>query len=342
MKSLSEYAVKFFLMENSYRKFPDHVERLAESWRLQTVIDDPWTPKGNDRKDVSLENCSFVEKEGLGAYVKRLGRRHSLLSEQEGREMLGVEKIVADLAYDLGVPSAPGCLWRPDPEQPDKIWYLSLNPLGQDGETFSEVKSYLTQRFNEASGANLPAPETILRNAADQNTAMWVFSLWTGDWSEHSSRHDNILFSYDHGVEESRLSSIDHADAKLAFEEPLNFGIQRDYMGPFNGGKQSSYEAGRTIPAPPIDVQAARDMLERIRRYDPAKLRAVIDRIPESLMSRERKDQAINGLLSSIEKTASFVERFIEKVQSQPDANANFTIEPKRRELKWLTPKKEI
>lgn len=302
----------------NYRYFSNESEERAATWRAAAIDHTPWQPSRDSKRD--LETCGFVSIGDEHAYVKRAGRRHSLLSEEQGREGLAVEKIVSDMAYDLGVAAAPGSLWQPAPEQPDKIWFLSLNPFGQNAtNTFSNFRSFVQESFNNAASGRAISADLLLQQAASQNTALWVFSVWTGDWPEHSGRPDNFLFALDKdNPERAAIASIDHADACLAFAKPQSTGVgQKDYAGPFNGRAQGYYRMREGIPAPAVDRDAARDMLDRIRNYGEENIREIVDRIPEVLLSNERKESIVSGLLNSKELTATFVEDFIAKIDKQ-------------------------
>jgi len=246
-----------------FRRFDPEVETIAAAWRGMTVDQgrewQPYTPSGSNpmRRRRTLEDCEWVVNniiDPLGmnnssfCFVKRKAR---LAAKEPNVHKLGIEKIVADLAYDLGVPVVPGCLWNPEPENPEKIWFLSLSPFPMDAK--NTYTDYVAMNRTQEAFSDLPPkqqPRTvtqealerrILKEAAAINTALWVFHVWIGDQSEHKNS-GNMLISLDEMKENGiRLASIDHAYAKLKFDPSPRFTNMRPTETyPFSGRNAGS------------------------------------------------------------------------------------------------------
>lgn len=90
----------------SLRRFPDDVEALATEWRGSVVSSDDWIVAGTPGATAS------------GAYFVRSGDLFGIAKPHEadlmtsGKPQAALEKIAADLAFDLQLPVPPAVLWR--------------------------------------------------------------------------------------------------------------------------------------------------------------------------------------------------------------------------------------
>ena len=299
-----------------FRRFDGRVETQATRWADMDVDRSAWTvtrPATNDKPE-------WVGNGRNACMVKERGRLALKFIEEP--QCLAVEKIAADLGFDLGVPVAPGCLWDRPGRNAERPVYLSLAPFAlQDAHTYdsyvSPFRKVNTQdtshRTNFTRRSSME--RQVLTAAADVNTALWVFHVWIGDHREHQ-KPTNMQMSLAGAGRKPRLAAHDHAYAPLKFERPEPADGRGDDVDqwPFMG-RNARYvpDANPHAPAdtwrPPIDVKAADAMLARIAGYDPKRLQEVVARVPASLLDADRKQEIAQNLNESRRKTEGWFSR---------------------------------
>ena len=88
----------------SLRKFAAEIETVATAWRSPATTALPWSVRGRPGEEGGSAQGYFVEYEALLGFAKP--------SVSPGLVPVAAqEKIVSDLAYDLGLPVPPVLLW---------------------------------------------------------------------------------------------------------------------------------------------------------------------------------------------------------------------------------------
>lgn len=285
-------------MKNSYRHFPEEVEDVARLWRENPfeLLEDGAAPPDQQK---------WLEKDGFNCLIKRKGRFASDPRYTDDVEGLAQEKIVADLGEMVGAPVAPGTLVQPYPDQPDKFWYLSMNPFGRDEDSvgFLNNSHRLAKDLYQVSD-DLEADKRLFHDLATQNTALWVFYMWIGDVAEHQNRRDNYLVSVQEGPEGDIpvMTGIDHGGAALKRERLLC--TLSETFTPLSS---------RAYKIPPMDQDAGRDMVRRIQALSSDDIENILFRVPDVLLSPARKQQAVEGLFESAQRLERSVERVFDK-----------------------------
>jgi hypothetical protein len=268
------------------RRFDSRVEAQARTWAAMDVDRDEWPDAGN----------GWVSRGRLECFVKQAPR----VSGRTVTGSLAAEKIVSDMATDLGLPVAPGCLWQPPGLDNDKYWYLSLCPFRtRDGNTYGKMLQRPSAR------AGFGPEKALLAEAQAQNTALFAFHMWIGDHMEHKLPINMLVSLENRATRGIRIAAHDHADAALAFQlPPLRAGkLDKDisYAFPFAG----------TVPQgwhPAIDEQALDATLARIDAYPRDRLKDVVHRIPGTLLGTPQKE----AIVSSLQRSAGETRRWFE------------------------------
>lgn len=281
-------------MKNNYRHFSEIVEDVGRVWR-ENAFELP-----EDAAALS-DQPKWLEKDGFNCLVKEKGRFASDPRYTDDINGLAQEKIAADLGEMVGAPVAPGTLLQPYADQPDKFWYLSMNPFGGDEDSvgFLNNSHRLAKDLYQVSD-NLEADKRLFHDLAKQNTALWVFYMWIGDVAEHQNRRDNYLISVQEGPEGDIpvMAGIDHGGAAL----------ERERMrATFSPLRSSVYKI------PPMDLEAGRDMVQRIQALSLDDIENIVFRVPDVLLSPARKQQAVEGLLESAQGLEQSVERVFDR-----------------------------
>ena len=298
------------------RKFSDAAQKNSNTFRNTAFIDSSsCTSKSlSDLSPKDIEQTRWVDVDGTLGYVKRRGCDSTAASYEQGnpKQNLGLakEKIIADLGHDLDVATAPGTLIKHD----DQFWFVSLYPFeGEVAGNFSEVISKNPKEFNKAS-SNL---SSVLDNVVEQNTALWVFHTWTGDYIEHSSKPRNFLLNQT--KDRYALASIDHAEADLAVSDTKGAVslTQKEYMGPFHGIGQGHYSRRDKMPVAPYDPETLEKTVKAIKSYPVEKIEKIVNRIPDTLITDDDKALMIGNLIEGQSKLSDRMTFLTEKLSKE-------------------------
>jgi hypothetical protein len=304
-----------------FRRFDARVEQQAEHWRGMAVDRGGWSPyAAHGTPTSSLKEAGWVTDGRNIAFVKRRARLEHKAVDIQG---LGIEKIAADMGFDLGVPVAPGCLWQPPGREKQKPWYLSAAPF-----SFNARNTYPQYVARAAGSLRYPDPadktlarakieRQILTDAATANTALWVFHVFIGDQHEHMRPNNfqaSVTARRQAGV---RIAAHDHAYAEMAFVRPHVVNHSDAALWPF-GGNCAAYTGRMTAGRlegiagnwrPPVDIGAADAMLARLEAYPRERIAEIVYRVPRDVLPGARKEKMVKDLMISKHKTIGWFNR---------------------------------
>jgi hypothetical protein len=241
----------------SLRCFGTDVEALAQEWVQAPVSVDKWESLG---KFGASESQPFRVKRGALVGLAKPGHPHG-----DGHARAAHEKLVSDLAYELGLPVPPVVLWDPGDTFPERRVCISAWAFPQ----------CLT--WDEAARAGL-ITDTMKASASGVASAMVAFDTWI---SAQDRKADHVLVD---------ASSKDQLG--LAFID-YSFALSYTWKGENDG-------AGRApafLPVP-LDDDAIRHTVARIAKFPDARVRELVTRIPDHYLLPAQRAVILLNLLS--------------------------------------------
>lgn len=273
-------------------------EKLVAEWRARCVSPWPWREAGQKAGELS-DKLPHGEAGGHMMECEELGGRRGYmkprLKERESFRGRAVrEKIVSDLACDLGVPVPPVLLWtRPDaPADEEEHCCISL-VMYRHQWSWKEVKRFIID--HKLLAPNLQTQlMTHLPSAGAKGLALdaWVMQ------SDHGDHPHNIIFGYDE-TEPGQFLFLDYAFA-LGHKWLLEQGGRK--LGWRSWETEEGWKAPVEIPFPPhmdrfLQLEDLGLTIEAIEDFPEDTIQEVVSRVPGSYMADEEKEIVIRGLI---------------------------------------------
>lgn len=242
-----------------YRSFANEDEALAADWHGAVEIADP--------ADWVLGAAIGRGESGSFHITSRDGRRGACKPAfaTNGVPRAAHEKIAADLAYLLGLPVPPTCLWRNPAD--GALFTTSLWAFRQ-ALTWGEAKPRLSATF--------------LQNAAAGFSVVRVFHTWIGD-TDHGGNDGNVVINAETTDESPSFAVIDHAFSML--QNPH-----------FEAGPVQIVPMGY-VPQDLCDTAATAAAVAAINHLEAKMIENTVGRLPADFLPPERAEAIIGALL---------------------------------------------
>lgn len=279
---------------------------IDRGWRDHAVSPWLWTPApnqaGGHTQPTDGEAGGFMvtcaEQPGCRAYMKPLKPAESPEHARAARE-----KIVSDLAFDLGIIVPPVLLSKrenqPSTEEPFVCVSRVMFPVQWPWE--------LIKRFVVDPSLNQKANAIIMAALPKSAAAGLALDTWV-DQVDHDDHPHNIIFGYKQGATASgEFIFLDYAWA-------LGFPSWRKPKGWGN-------DRWRNIDDPPfpphmkrwIDPDELERVVSKIELLPEATVQEVVDRIPDQFLGRDQKSLIATGLLGRKSLVRAALKPYLER-----------------------------
>lgn len=267
------------------------MEALRERWRAEVFTSHPWKFDRHREVACGMLDGVWLERHPTeapyGAYLKPTSRCRYPAAARE--------KIAADLAYDLGVPSVPVLL-----SDKGKAFGSPQDECCVSLVTHPRTPPW-SQVFNAAVRTS-PAGEKMCRSAPDRLSRIAVFDLWIANPDRDNG--GNIVYADDpQDPARSGFCALDHSAAM--------------------GGSRNSWANGgwRQIVMPPfpesmrplLDKEVMLRAVQQIVAYPDDRIRDCITRIPEAYLDGASRNDTVNGLIGRKPDLPAFVLQYLEE-----------------------------
>jgi hypothetical protein len=197
------------------------------------------------------------------------------------------EKIVSDIAHDLGVSVPPVLLYDRGSSTPgDEERYVCVSRVMFPGQmAWQQVKQLIVMSQDDRA-------TTIVKGALPVDSAMaFALDAWVGQ-PDHNDHPHNIVFGYTpSATPNGRFIFLDYAWS-LGYH-----GTRRPF-----GWDNDGWKTTECPPFPPhmirfMDKQALRRTIEKIEQTEDSTIVDVVERIPDHFLPEPQRRTILTGLL---------------------------------------------
>lgn len=255
----------------TFRRFPPNTEKLALAWRNIAFTEQSWTVIG----EIGMgESGALIveERGGLRAVAKpAVGDNGNFLRGAH-------EKIVSDLAYELGIPVPPVILWREGPGHGrDKLFSLSFWGGFEQFEYWNVAEAHAL------------IDDRVRRSVSEAVAAIALLHEWI---SAHDRKPEHFLIDLAADPDNMGIAVIDHAATMSAYWTRPGHG---DWPEPYRLAGVPENQAAGNLAA--LKISSCND----------AVIHDICNRIPLEFLPDDRRDIIISNLGS---RKLEIVQRF--------------------------------
>lgn len=235
----------------TYRSFPSDVEAIAKSWAETALTADEWEDLGKFGNTESQPIRVRNRKNGLIGVGKPCKRDDNVCHAAH-------EKIVADLAYQVGLPIPPVILWdRQDDALPQRYACISAWAFPNSFH-WGEVEGILTTAQKDASRPIF--------------SAIQPFETWI---SAEDRKREHVLVHADPADGKVSLAFIDYSFSlsKSWKDSPSKIQVAQQFM-----------------PVPPRLDADILQAIENIDKISHEMIDAIVDRVPDMYLDALKKE----------------------------------------------------
>lgn len=262
--------------------------KRADPWR--ELVTSPWSWRRCPNQAGALAHPTnseaggfFVTSDELGgsrAYLKPLRR-----PMPAGQVRAAREKIVADLAHDLGVLVPPVLLYDRGVTPSGEEQHVCLSRV-----MFSRQWSWQQAKQLIVLAQDDRATKIVMSALSVDPAKAFALDAWVGQ-PDHNDHPHNIVFGYiPSSTPDGRFVFLDYAWS-LGYHTKGRFNWD-------NGG----WQATDCPPFPPhmirfLDKQVLKETVELIEQMDDANVKEVVERIPDHFLPDNQRRMILTGLL---------------------------------------------
>ncbi|MCP3136969.1 hypothetical protein [Pyxidicoccus xibeiensis] len=248
------------------RKFPAGVETVANEWAQTAILERAW--KHTAEAPLGESKPFYVRSGDLAGVAKPRETK----PPPETWPRAAIEKICADLAYELDLPVPPAILWRASKKLDLPIKTLSVSLFPFDGP----IVPWGAVEDDPAS------VEHLLPHFLEPGSALVAFDSWVGNTDRKNP--GNLIFKEEEDPSLVRVAYIDFAGS-------LMFGLSA-------GADPSAVAPVLAYPdASQLDVHVLKTTIEAIERLPRSKIGEIVGRIPDEFLSASQKHGIQSGLV---------------------------------------------
>ncbi len=255
----------------NHRNFPVETEAAAGEWHSKVLSDHQWVPDATLGRPGGIGEGYYVTAGSLTAFAKpAVHPKPEWHAALKNNIPATHEKIAADLAYELCMPVPPALLWHCPSTRKESVQFkaVSLVPF---------KPFYTWEQILLISGM----VKLVVPGIAKAASEIVAFDTWLDNRDRVNA--GNVIVGMQPGSTDVRCAYLD-------FAQSMSF----------------SWDTGEAIPvaavprfpgAVPADRESLEAAVRAIESLDDAKIRAIVERIPEKFTTRKRLACIVNGLL---------------------------------------------